>query len=229
MASIQLDKLCQDFEACLGWPYRSPGGTGRDCSKTGIDCSGMFVRAYKLQGASIYHGSNTIWRKYLSEKGRLTNASQLEKGMVVFKHKVEDTAKYPDGEGDFSHMGLVTSVRPLRIVHASTVGMKVRADTALGKEWTYWGRLAAVDYGQPTVKPEIPVIAPPSGALQTATVAAPNGGMVKLRAKPSTKSNLYWEVPSGTTVEVLEEGGTWWHVRYGRNTGYMMDEFLSKE
>lgn len=148
MTKLNLDRLCRDFEACLGWPYKSPGGTGQDCSKTGIDCSGMFVRAYRLQGSSIYHGSNTIWRKYLSDKGPLTGAGQLKRGMAVFKHKAQDTAKYPDGQGDFSHIGLVTSVDPLRIVHASTVGMKVKADTKLDKAWAYWGRLKDVEYGQ---------------------------------------------------------------------------------
>ena len=49
----------------LSWPYVSP------CTNDsrGIDCSGLFVKAYRDQGASIYHGSNTIYRKYCSEKG----------------------------------------------------------------------------------------------------------------------------------------------------------------
>jgi len=38
----------------------------------------------------------------------------------------------------------VTSVSPLRIVHASTEGMKVKADKKIGK-WKYWGVLAAAD------------------------------------------------------------------------------------
>lgn len=232
MTKLNLDRLCRDFEACLGWPYKSPGSTGQDCSKTGIDCSGMFVRAYRLQGGSIYHGSNTIWRKHLADKGPLTGAEQLKQGMAVFKHKAQDTAKYPDGQGDFSHIGLVTSVNPLRIVHASTVGMKVKADTKLGKEWAYWGRLKNVEYGQEAA--EAPVQASTSnlteddGALPQATVYAPNGGPVKLRAEPSTACRLYWEVPSGEAVDVLDEGGSWWRVRYRTHVGYMMSEFLSR-
>ena len=138
---LNLDRLIADFEACIGWPYRSPGTN----DERGIDCSGLFVRAYRLQGKSIYHGSNTIWRRHLSDKGELKSVSQLVPGMAVFKWKAEDTAKYPDGQGDFCHIGLVTSVKPLRIVHASTDGMRVKADTRLGK-WRCWGRLKAVDY-----------------------------------------------------------------------------------
>ncbi|MBR4081484.1 MAG: peptidoglycan-binding protein [Clostridia bacterium] len=138
---LSLDRLIADFEDCIGYPYRSPGTN----DERGIDCSGMFVRAYRLQGARIYHGSNTIWRKHLSDKGRLTSAAQLAPGMAVFKWKEQDTAKYPDGQGDFCHIGLVTQVRPLRIVHASTEGMQVKADTRIG-QWRYWGRLKEVDY-----------------------------------------------------------------------------------
>ena len=137
---IDIDKLIADFEDCIGWPYASPGSN----DQKGIDCSGMFVRAYRLQGQRIYHGSNTIWRKHLSRKGRIDSVSDLQPGMAVFKWKKETPAKFRDNEGDFCHIGLVTSVRPLRIVHASTEGMKVKADSKLGK-WKYWGVLAAAN------------------------------------------------------------------------------------
>ena len=59
--------------------YVSPGTN----DSRGIDCSGLFVKAYRDQGASIYHGSNTIYRKYCSEKGKLSSVSQLKPGMAV--------------------------------------------------------------------------------------------------------------------------------------------------
>ena len=66
----------------------------------------------------------------------------LRPGMAVFKWKPDTPAKFSDDEGDFCHIGLVTSVSPLRIVHASTEGMKVKADRKIGR-WKYWGLLAA--------------------------------------------------------------------------------------
>ncbi len=137
---IDIDKLIADFEDCIGWPYATPGSN----DSRGIDCSGMFVRAYRLQGQRIYHGSNTIWRKHLSRKGPITGVSDLQPGMAVFKWKAETPAKFDDDEGDFCHIGLVTSVNPLRIVHASTQGMQVRVDNRIGK-WKYWGVLAAAE------------------------------------------------------------------------------------
>ena len=146
---IQVEKLITDFEDCIGWPYACPGSN----DERGIDCSGMFVRAYRLQGRRIYHGSNTIWRKHLSEKGRIRSVVDLKPGMAVFKWKPETPAKFRDDEGDFCHIGLVTSVSPLRIVHASTEGMKVKADRKLGK-WQYWGVLAETDLAPQEIVPE---------------------------------------------------------------------------
>ena len=145
---IDIPQLIVDFESCIGWPYQSPGTN----DERGIDCSGMFVRAYRLQGESIYHGSNTIWRRHLCEKGEIHSTSDLHPGMAVFKWKAETPAKFSDGLGDFCHIGLVTSVHPLRIVHASTDGMQVKADSRIGK-WRFWGVLAAAsDAAQPILR-----------------------------------------------------------------------------
>lgn len=146
---IDIQRLIADFEDCLGWPYASPGSN----DERGIDCSGMFVRAYRLQGERIYHGSNTIWRRHLADKGRITSVSDLQPGMAVFKWKPQTPAKFSDDLGDFCHIGLVTSVTPLRIVHASTNGMKVRADSKLGA-WQYWGILS--DAAMPAPSPVLP-------------------------------------------------------------------------
>ncbi len=120
---LNLEQLISDFEACIGFPYASPGTN----DERGIDCSGMFVRAFRRQGASIYHGSNTIFRKYLARSGTIASAADLRPGMAVFKWKPVTPARFSDGLGDFCHIGLVTSVSPLRIVHASTAkdGVKI--------------------------------------------------------------------------------------------------------
>ena len=78
---IDIPQLIADFEACIGWPYASPGTN----DERGIDCSGMFVRAFRLQGESIYHGSNTIWRRHLAQKGPIRSEGDLQPGMAVFK------------------------------------------------------------------------------------------------------------------------------------------------
>jgi len=125
---LNIQKMIASARECMGWPYVSPGTN----DNRGIDCSGLFVKIFRDQGASIYHGSNTIYRKYCSEKGKLTRISQLKPGMAVFKWNPNTPEKFGDGLGDFQHIGLVASVNPLEIIHASTGTMCVTTDTKLG-------------------------------------------------------------------------------------------------
>ena len=175
---LDVNKLIASAESCLGWPYVSPGTN----DARGIDCSGLFVKAYRDQGASIYHGSNTIYRKYCSDKGKLTSDSQLQPGMAVFKWNPNTPEKFNDGLGDFQHIGLVTSVNPLRIVHASTGTMCVTTDTKLGK-WEYWGWLK--DVKKPDSLPAEPTNEgdeEPMAETEFATVIADSGSTVNMRA-----------------------------------------------
>ena len=207
---LSVDKLVASARACLGWPYKSPGSN----SERGIDCSGLFVKCFRDQGSSIYHGSNTIWRKYCSEKGQLKSEAQLLPGMAVFKHKGKDTAKYPDGQGDFYHIGMVTQIDPLEIVEASSVSGKVITNTKIGK-WTFWGKLKNVNYSK---------VSTPTGT--TAKVYAPKGRTVNLRASGSMKARILAKVPIGTTVCVISQGDTWTQIQTGDKSGYMMTIYL---
>ena len=110
---LNLSQLISDFEACIGFPYASPGTN----DARGIDCSGMFVRAFRRQGASIYHGSNTIFRKYLARSGTITSAADLRPGMAVFKWKPVTPARFSDGLGDFCHIGVRRLRCPKWLLH----------------------------------------------------------------------------------------------------------------
>ncbi len=143
---LNVQTLISSAMACLGWPYASPGSNDR----SGIDCSGLFVRIFRDQGATIYHGSNTIYREYCGEKGSISSVAQLVPGMAVFKWKPETPSKFHDDLGDFCHIGLVVSTSPLQIIHASSDAGCVTIDDSLGK-WRYWGKLKNVDYGGTTM------------------------------------------------------------------------------
>ncbi len=208
---LDVSKLVADFEEIIGWPYVSPGSN----DKNGIDCSGAFVRAFRLQGTSICHGSNTIFREYCSETEKIDSAAKLEVGMAVFKHRTSgaEPAKYRnDGCGDLYHIGLVTSVNPLRIVHATTP--KAKVDTVLGN-WSHYGFLKSVNYDGGVI---------PMDILYTATVTASFGSTVNLRK--TQDGDLLIRVPVGGRVSVLSENGDWAKVRYGDYVGYMKKDFL---
>ena len=211
---LDVSKLIAAFEEIIGWPYESPGSN----DSSGIDCSGAFVRAFRLQGASIYHGSNTIFRQYCSQTGRIAGVASLVPGMTVFKQRNDNAEpdKYRgDGIGNLYHIGLVTSINPLRIVHATSPNAKV--DTKLGN-WSYWGLLRNVDYGGEQAVANVDEV------RYIALVVAPKGDTVNLRK--TADGDLLARVPVGQRVSVLAESGGWARCVYGDLVGYMQTQYL---
>ena len=53
------------------------------------DCSGLFVWAFKQHGGKIYHGSDTIWNKYLvpETRGAMAGEIKIRYGSAVFQNK----------------------------------------------------------------------------------------------------------------------------------------------
>lgn len=225
---LNVDILINSAESCLGWPYVSPGTN----DKNGIDCSGLFVRCYRDQGAKIAHGSNTIFHDYCSRTEALTNVGQLQPGMAVFKCKAwtdadKDNKWYGAAPGNLSHIGLVVSVNPLQIIHASSEAGCVTIDKKIGK-WKYCGYLKDVNYSMSVPTPTKPNTDnnQSGGVLMTATVYASNGQPVNMRTTPSKAGKLITKVPVGTTVDVKMNGAEWSLITYKNQTGYMMTDYL---
>lgn len=221
---LSIPKMISSAEEALGWPYVSPGTN----DVRGIDCSGLFVKMYRDQGASIYHGSNTIFHEHCKETGKLTKVSHLQVGMAVFKlkpwtEKDKGNKWYGKEPGNLSHIGIVTSVSPLKIIHASSAAGCVTTDTKIGK-WAYWGKLKLVDYGGDHM-----IEVETAETIQTAVVFAVTGTSVKMRAKPSLNCAQYHDIPIGTEVEVLERHEDWCKIRARGREGYMMTQFLQME
>lgn len=223
---IQCENLIRRFEEIIGWPYKSPGSN----DKNGIDCSGAFVRAFHLEGGSIYHGSNRIIRAHCQGVRRITSLADLESGMAVFKGR-ENTAglapaykpggRYynPELPLDYYHIGLVASVSPLKIIHATTPVAKI--DTALGK-WLMAGYLLGVDYEQ---KGETTVVS----ETREAVLTAKSGSTVNFRQQPRDGASLVKQYPRlklGTRVSVLADEGIWSKVSHRGAVGYVKSEFL---
>ena len=234
---LNRDKLIRSFEEIIGWPYVSPGTN----DKNGIDCSGAFVRAFRAQGSSIYHGSNRIIRAYCSDAFRLTSVEQLEPGMAVWKHRNDGSesgeykqgGKYydPDLTGNYYHIGLVASVSPLRIIHASLPAAKVDT-TVKGVSGTPWGwaaHLDAVDYaggGGTVIQP---------AGTNWGTVATVSGGL-NMRETPGTNGKYMLSIPKGSRVQILQKtaagdgslwGQTQWANAYGTHAGWVSMAYVT--
>ena len=228
---LSISKLSKSANECMGWPYVSPGTNDQN----GIDCSGLFVKMYRDQGAKIYHGSNTIFREYCSSTGKLTSESQLQAGMAVFKLKAWTDADksnkwYGKDPGNLSHIGYVDSVNPLRIIHASSAAGCVTTDTKIGK-WAYWGKLKDVDYGSsPDPDPGPDPEPTPEPETKTMYVYAENGKPVNMRTKPDIHSALVERVPVGASVTWLKEDGSGWaYIKYHGFKGWMLECFLVED
>jgi len=150
-------------------------------------------------------------------------AASLELGWAVYKAKSPGEAGYdlpsrydnhPD-RMDYYHVGVVTGIEPLEITHCTQSGSVdgIKKDNKQG-QWLYAGPLSLVDYGEEAV------------SMATATVRASSGSTVKMRAKPSTQTGLYWEVPVGASVALLAQSGEWNQIYYNGRTGYMQSRFL---
>lgn len=103
------------------------------------DCSGLFSWAFGKLGGYMYHGSDTMYRKYCTDKGELkrgkrTDGKTLKCGTAVFVWN-----------GDtYSHVGLYVGDNTV-IEAMSTINGVTTTKVSAGK-WTHWGELKGVDY-----------------------------------------------------------------------------------
>ena len=224
--------------------YRT-GGDGGDGT---CDCIGMPRGALKREGVKDVknmNGTNQAARKTIEDLKPIKSVSELQLGDVVLKTRDKDDKhmSLPDryrkggadydpkwGETNFTHIGTVTRLKPLEITHMTSPTAK--KDNSLGN-WKYKGKLPWVKQGQ---EPEPAPGPDPLPETEWAEVRADRGSTVKMRAKPTTSCKLYWDVPVGSDVIVLDrdaatdsQGRKWCRIIWAGQEGYMMKEFLRFE
>ena len=224
--------------------YRQPG----DGSDGTCDCIGLIIGSVRRMGLKWtgIHGSNWAARKETTGLQKLTSASQLSVGDLVYKAKspgdsgyalpdrYKQGKKYYTGDLlDYYHVGVVTKTSPLEITHMTTP--TVRTDSTI-KKWTHCGSLTMLlkasgqAIKQPTAPEPVPTEAevkeiPASG--KRAKVVANSGRYVKMRQQPNTRCRLYDEVPIGAIVTLEAPGESWAKISYGkRRNWYMMAKYL---
>lgn len=203
---------------------------GHDGSDGKCDCIGMprgaLIRAGET-GVKNMGGTNQAARKTLRNLTEIKGEDQLRIGDQVLKVRDKDDKSMPlpdryrkgqpdydsdIGEINFTHIGTVTDVHPLEITHMTSPTAKI--DTSL-KGWSYTGQLPWISYDEDDI-PDV----------QKAIVYAEKGKTVKMRAKPSSGCRLYWDVPIGTEVTLIEPGETWSEIAWSGRIGYMLSKFL---
>ena len=210
--------------------------TGGDGSDGTCDCIGMCRGGSERAGEKNikdFRGTNQAARKTIRDMKPISSVKDLMLGAVVLKTRDKDDKDMPLpdkyrkggseyderwGETNFTHIGTVTGLNPLEITHMTSPTAKV--DTKLGN-WKYSGWLPWVIEEENAEDPD-----GQEPDIEWATVTAKSGSTVKMRAKASTSCRLYWDVPIGSSVMVLERGETWTRIVWAGQSGYMMTQFL---
>lgn len=201
------------------WKYEW-GAARRGC----VDCSGAFVYAYRQLGASIYHGSNAIARRYV---GKLTK--EARPGYAAFKWRSKDTAKYPDGRGDFYHIGLVDASGQYVLNAQGTKAGFTRTNIS---KWHWFAPLNAVEYNLSAAAAASPLIGETgderSGSVIYQAVVTTKSGNLNVRREAGITSTKIGSLPKGETVDVLDEKDGWAYIGGEGLMGWVSMEFLTK-
>jgi len=148
----------------------------------------------------------------------------------VFKRRFDgqEPAQFRnDGLGNLYHVGCLTKVSPIRVVHATPPNAKV--DTGIGA-WTHWGLLTEVEYSS-TIPPVIPLPpgpvdpgpvdpGPGPGQAGQAIVNTQQTGL-RLRKEPSLSGGPICEMPKGSLLTVIDQVIGWTKVRYTAPSGML--------
>jgi len=107
--------------------------------KTVADCSGLFSWAFKQLGGYMYHGSDTMYKKYCVNKGELKAGKRTDRGTLK-----PGTAVFVWNGRKYSHVGLYVGDNTVIEAMGTINGVTTTRVTA-GK-WTHWGELIGVAY-----------------------------------------------------------------------------------
>lgn len=204
------------------------------------DCIGMIKYGLRMNGVTLSTtGTNDTFRTKIVNIRTITSVSVLHVGDVVFKARKPGESgyglpsKYKQGGAgyngdltDYTHIGVVKSISPLRIIHMTSPTSKT--DTGIGTGLSRW-RFAAnlkTTYISDSIGPS-PEPQPVITKTAIVTVTASSSQWVKMRSSPTTSCRLYDEIPVGAIVKVTGSYGDWTQIDYGRRRGwYMMTKFL---
>lgn len=218
--SVKASYLVENFKT-MALPWCSPDSPWKyvagGAAKGKVDCSGAFSYWYRQGGSSMYHGSNTMWRKYTTEKGKIGEI-ELVPGMAVFKMRQdgkEPSAFRNDGQGNFYHVGLY--IGGGQVIEAQSV--KTGVITSSISTWGYAARLKHTEYDISEETDET------DKSAVTAQVHT-SGGTLNMRSGKSKSNNIITKIPNNAKVTVIEQGDEWCTVTYDKQTGYVMTKYL---
>lgn len=88
--------------------------------------------------------------------------------------------------------------------------------------WVHNDFLTPASAAPAAPKPAAPVVTPSAATTSKTTVN------LNLRASKSTSARVLMTIPKGQTVTVLKVEGSWSHIKYGTQTGFVANTYLTK-
>lgn len=168
------------------------GGTGQIHTQRAQDSAtraqtiryGLFYWAYKQLGGYMYHGSNTMWRKYAAAKGALqggkrTDGQPLKPGTAVFLTKGSDR----------HHVGLYVGDGKVIEAKGTAYGVVESKIT----RWNEWAELTGTSYAADA--PDSPADTPAAPSTTENPADAGDGASPLLVLRNGSR---------GTQVKVLQ-------------------------
>lgn len=178
------------------------------------DCSGLLRWALRQLGETIVHQARYQYTDYCNAKGKLINGAR-DDGLPI----LPGTAVFLQApETKIHHVGVY--VGNDTVIEAK--GAKYGVVTSHLDHWDHWGELKMVDYtdadsleGGEIKMPEV----------QKALVCNPNNWL-NVRSGAGSSFPVRFQVPKGSTVDVITMDGDWWQIRYGGQIGWAVSKYL---
>lgn len=205
---VKASDLIREFRRMIGWKYEW-GAAREGC----VDCSGAFAYAYKRLGGYMYHGSNTMWRRYTTEKGACGSIPLLP-GMAVFKWKKDGG---PDSLGNYYHVGLYVGDGKVIEAQSKPTGCVV---SDVGK-WPYAARLKDTIYDVQEGEAD-------QMSIECKARVTTESGSLNLRSAP--KGKVLTRIPQNEEIDVMKWNAAdgWALVVYNGVQGYASQDFLTR-
>lgn len=206
--AVKASDLVREFKRMVGWAYEW-GAAREGC----VDCSGAFAYAYKQLGGYMYHGSNTMWRKYTTIKGKRAEMTLLP-GMAVFKWKKDGG---PDSEGDFYHVGCYIGDGKVIEAQSKATGCVV-SDVS---KWPYAAQLTKTVYDLQEGEAEVMTV-------ECRAKVVTESGKLNLRTAPN--GSVITRIPRNEEIDVIAWNAAdgWAFVVYSGTQGYASKDFLER-
>jgi len=225
MAVVKASDLVADFKLMADEKWKYVAGAHTYGS---VDCSGAFYYSYKKHGSYMYHGSNTMWRKYTVKKAKI-GSIDLVPGMAVFKCRAWNSSNanngwYGDEPGDMYHVGLY--IGDGKVVEAK--GKKYGVVISKLSTWHYAATLVDTDYdllegdSVPNVTAE--EVFPFFGVVYLDN----DNSYLNLRSGPDANCARVGKALNGDVLCVNSRSGDWYSVIKGDVQAYAHRSYIQK-